>query len=88
MIASLPTRMTDKTRISPKEMCRFIFNRNLDKKRDSSKTIEKMIAIVEQRPLTSKKLSSGQSYKAPTIVIYDYRVIPDLKLPHITTLES
>ena len=80
--------MTDKTRISPKEMCRFIFNRNLDKKRDSSKTIEKMIAIVEQRPLTSKKLSSGQSYKAPTIVIYDYRVIPDLKLPHITTLES
>ena len=40
-----------------------------------------MIAIVEQRPLTSKKLSSGQSYKAPTIVIYDYRVIPyDRKL--------
>ena len=29
----------------------------------------------------------GQSYKAPTIVIYDSRVIPDLKLPHITTLE-
>ena len=31
---------------------------------------------------------SGQSYKAPTIVIYDSRVVPDLKLPHITTLES
>ena len=30
----------------------------------------------------------GQSYKAPTIVIYDSRVVPDLKLPHITTLES
>ena len=32
--------------------------------------------------------NSGQSYKAPTIVIYDSRVVPDLKLPHITTLES
>ena len=32
--------------------------------------------------------TSGQSYKAPTIVIYDSRVIPDLKLPHIMTLES
>ena len=32
--------------------------------------------------------SSGQSYKAPMIVIYDSRVVPDLKLPHITTLES
>ena len=30
----------------------------------------------------------GQSYKAPMIVIYDSRVVPDLKLPHITTLES
>ena len=29
-----------------------------------------------------------QSYKGPTIVIYDSRVVPDLKLPHITTLES
>ena len=32
--------------------------------------------------------TSGQSYKAPTIIIYDSRVVPDLKLPHITTLES
>ena len=30
----------------------------------------------------------GQSYKTSTIVIYDSRVVPDLKLPHITTLES
>ena len=30
----------------------------------------------------------GQSYKASTIVIYDSRVIPDLKIPHITTLDS
>ena len=26
----------------------------------------------------------GQSYKAPTIVIYDSRVAPDSKMPHIT----
>ena len=32
--------------------------------------------------------SSGQSYKASTIVIYASRVVPDLKIPHITTLES
>ena len=31
--------------------------------------------------------NSGQSYKAFTIIIYDYRVVPDLKIPHITTLE-
>ena len=31
---------------------------------------------------------SGQSYKASTIVNYDSRVVPDLKIPHITTLES
>ena len=34
------------------------------------------------------KVTSGQSYKAPTIVIYNSIVISDLKLPHITTLES
>ena len=33
-------------------------------------------------------VTSGQSYKASTIVIYDSRVVPDLKIPHITTLES
>ena len=30
---------------------------------------------------------SGQSYEASTIVIYNSRVVPDLKIPHITTLE-
>ena len=30
---------------------------------------------------------SGQSYKAFGIVIHDSRVVPDLKIPHITTLE-
>ena len=32
--------------------------------------------------------SSGQSYKASMIVIYDSRIVPDWKIPHITTLES
>ena len=31
---------------------------------------------------------SGQYYKAYTIINYDFRVVPDLKIPHITTLES
>ena len=31
---------------------------------------------------------SGQSDKASTIVIYDCRVVPNMKIPHITTLES
>ena len=30
----------------------------------------------------------GQSYKHFTIVNYDPRVVPDWKIPHITTLES
>ena len=37
---------------------------------------------------THNLFSSGQYYKTSTIVIYDSRVVPDLKLPHITTLES
>ena len=38
--------------------------------------------------LNGRSEYSGQSYKASSIVIYDSRVIPDLKIPHITTLES
>ena len=30
----------------------------------------------------------GQSYKGSMIVIYDTRVVPDLKIPHIMTLEQ
>ena len=30
----------------------------------------------------------GQSYKASTIIIYNARVVPDLKIPHIMTLDS
>ena len=33
-------------------------------------------------------ISCGQSYKASTIINYDSRVVPDWKIPHITTLES
>ena len=29
----------------------------------------------------------GQSYKASAIVIYDSIVVPDLKIPHIMTLD-
>ena len=32
--------------------------------------------------------SCGQSYKQFTLVIYNSRVVPDLKIPHITTLDS
>ena len=35
-----------------------------------------------------KKTSSGQSYKHFTLVNYDSRVVPDWKIPHITTLYS
>ena len=38
--------------------------------------------------LSNQKKTSGQSYKASTIVIYNCRVVPDWKIPHITTLES
>ena len=38
--------------------------------------------------LAAISVTSGQSYKASTIVIYASRVVPDLKIPHITTLES
>ena len=30
----------------------------------------------------------GQSYKSSTIVFYDSRVVPDLNIPHIMTLDS
>ena len=54
---------------------------------------DKVFVIVEARKrLGFIKLRlqdfSGQSYKAYMIVNYDFRVEPDLKIPHITTLES
>ena len=38
--------------------------------------------------ICQRTLTSGQSYKHFTLVNYDSRVIPDWKIPHITTLES
>ena len=35
-----------------------------------------------------QKETSGQSYKGSTIVNYDSGVVPDLKIPHITILDS
>ena len=35
-----------------------------------------------------RRSSCGQSYKASTIANYNSRVVHDLKIPHITTLES
>ena len=32
-------------------------------------------------------LACVQSYKASMLVIYNPRVVPDLKIPHITTLD-
>ena len=31
---------------------------------------------------------SGQSYKHFTLINYDSRVVPDWKIPHVTTLDS
>ena len=41
-----------------------------------------------KKAFMKRKLTCGQYYKASTIINYDSRVVPDLKIPHITTLES
>ena len=33
-------------------------------------------------------MTSGHTYKTSRIVIYDSRVVPDLKIHHIMTLDS
>ena len=38
--------------------------------------------------LFTTNVTCDQSYKQFTLVIYDSRVIPDLKVPHITTLDT
>ena len=40
----------------------------------------------ENHKCMGSKWISGQSYKASMIVIYNSRVVPDLKIPHIMTL--
>ena len=37
---------------------------------------------------TANGVTSGQSYKHFMLVNYDSRVVPDLKIPHIMTLDS
>ena len=49
--------------------------------------IYKTLATVTVAQLVESN-TSGQSYKGSTIVNYDSRVVADLKIPHITTLES
>ena len=41
----------------------------------------------DKHTFVKRTMPSGQSYKASTIVIYHPRDIPDLKIPHITTLD-
>ena len=38
--------------------------------------------------LFTTNVTCDQSYKQFTLVIYDSRVIPDLKVPQITTLDT
>ena len=47
-----------------------------------------MMNTFKEKHLAHAPLTSGQSYTDSTIVNYDSRVVPDLKIPHITTLES
>ena len=44
--------------------------------------------VLEVTALPQLHTFCGQSYKHFTIVIYESRVVPDLKVPHITTLDS
>ena len=50
----------------------------------SQKQAYLQLAILQLQP----EVTSGQSYKASTIVIYDSLVVHDLKIPHIMTLDS
>ena len=66
------------------------FTLNLFDKRGMELILSKWF-MLNQRTLTTWEGSlygCGQSYKASTIVIYYSRVVPDLKIPHITTLDS
>ena len=58
---------------------------------ESIPTAGKQYKIVFHHILTKINLSGisiGQSYKHFTLVIYDSIVVTDLKIPHITTIES
>ena len=46
------------------------------------------VNLIDVLAVNIVKTDRGQSYKHFTIVNYDSRVVPDLQLPHIMTLES
>ena len=81
--------MADDAKISESPKSGQIYSgayRNSRKRRKSLAAANTDIASVSLRP--NSIIPGGQSYKPPTIVIYDSRVVLDLKLPHNTTLES
>ena len=45
------------------------------------------LQVIFKTTSSSRNQICGQSYKASMIVIYDSRFVPDLKIPHITTLD-
>ena len=48
--------------------------------------IERLLEVAPSYRIATS--TCGQSYKQFTLVNYNSRVVPDLKTPHITTLES
>ena len=48
--------------------------------------IKNICSLVESNPVRLE--TSGQSYEASMIVIYNSRVVLNLKIPHITTIDS
>ena len=54
----------------------------------ASRVVKEVFRSACTTAILSLQLTSDQSYKQFTLVNYDSRVIPDLKIPHITTLGS
>ena len=76
VVYPMPTKRRHKTNV--KRFCQMYTNEF-----KYSKMTSKIFFVIRLRNVTS-----GQSYKTSTIVIYDSRVVPDLKIPHITTVGS
>ena len=68
-----------------KERRKIIFQREREGERGREKELQK---IVYRKYIGSGQVPCGQSYEGSMIVIYDSRVVPDQKIPHITTLDS
>ena len=65
--------------------CRAIINKRLAVSIDRLK-IKLLLCCLYSKVLKVSNVTCGESYKGSTIVNYDSRVVPDLKIPHITTL--